>query len=119
VDGLVVRELVWQRAQQRQDGDEAPVHRGCGVQDVHLQGVAGLRAADVDRPGDEVRPWSGGQRHAGQAGDVDLAHRCLLQGGRVVQRRQVVPHLRKHQGVEAARVEHLVEGVQVRLLGGQ
>ncbi len=92
MDGLVVRELLRQRAEQRQDGDEAPVHRGLGVEDIDLQRVAGLRAAHIDRPGDEVRAGAfrqglqrrqvvrGHARHLGQAGHAAGRERVELHG---------------------------------------
>jgi hypothetical protein len=47
-------ELVWQRAEQRQDRHEAPVLTHFHVENIDLQHVARVRTLHIDRPGDEM-----------------------------------------------------------------
>ena len=92
VDGLVIRELVRQRAEQRQDRHEAPIHAELQVEDVDLQHVAGLGPAHVDRPRDEVGAGALRQRVEGAAVILRHPDRIGMEGFASAGRERVQRH---------------------------
>ncbi len=89
MDGLIVGELVGQRAQQRHHGHEAPVLVDLNVQDVDLQHVAGLGPAHEGGAGQDV--GAGPLRHLVEDQAMGRRHEARVRRQTVGARRPA-PH---------------------------